>query len=153
MKTIIRRRVTLWNAAAHGDQPHDATLIYRRDNPFAVELILPLRAPDTVTNDRLLVHPGSRNGHISVFIPFSRALLIDGLEEPAGEGAVRVEPHIVDSGYISVTLPLTADGVEFYTERAPLEAFVDETLRMLPLGGEIPIADAALDRWLAGVTA
>lgn len=152
MRTIIRRRVTLWNAAAHGDQPHDATLIYRRDHPFAVELILPLRDPGAVTNDRLLVHPGNRD-EISVFIPFSRALLIDGLEVPSGEGAVRVEPHIVDTAYVSVTLPLTCDGVEFYTERAPLEAFVYDTLRMLPTGAEIPIADAALDRWLAGVTA
>ncbi|MEV0826388.1 SsgA family sporulation/cell division regulator [Nonomuraea rubra] len=153
MRTIIRRRLTLWNAAAHGDQPHAATIIYRRDNPFAVEIILPLHDPDTVTNDRLCVHPGNRDDEIAVLIPFSRALLIDGMEEPAGEGDVRVEPHIVDSGYIALTLPLTREGTEFYTERGPLEAFADETLRMLPLGDEIPIADAALDRWLDGVFA
>lgn len=146
MKTIVRRPLILWNAAQHGDQPHAATILFRRDNPFAVEIILPLHDPDTVTNDRLRIHPGprdefARNDEISVAIPFSRALLIDG-----------VAPHIVDSGYISLTLPLTAAGVEFYTERGPLEAFTDETLRMVPLGGEIAIADAELDRWLAGVT-
>lgn len=149
----MRRPLILWNAARHGDQPHAAAIVFRRDNPFAVEIILPLHDPDTVTNDQLRVHPGARDDEISVAIPFSRALLIDGMEEPAGEGDVRVAPHIVDSGYISLTLPLTVGGVEFYTERGPLEAFTDETLRMVPLGGEIAIADAELDRWLAGVIA
>ncbi|MFB4275694.1 SsgA family sporulation/cell division regulator [Nonomuraea sp. MTCD27] len=153
MKTTLSRPLTLWNAARHGDQPHAATITFRRDDPFAVEIILPLWDIDMVTNDGLRVDPDSRDDMVSVLIPFSRALLIDGLEDPSGEGAVRVEPHIVDSGYITFTLPLTADGVEFYTERAPLESFVDAALRMVPLGGEMPLADRELDCWLAEVTA
>jgi hypothetical protein len=152
MKKLIHKPLILWNAARHGDQPYAATIVYRQADPYAVEIVLPLHDVDAVTNDRLRVDPDSRDDAISVVITFGRALLLDGLDAPAGEGSVRVEPHIVD-GYITFTLPLTADGVEFYAEREPLEAFVDATCRMVPLGGEYDGAVDELDRWLAGVIA
>jgi hypothetical protein len=153
MRKILNRPLLLWNAARHSDKPYAATIVYRRDDPFAVEIILPLHDLDTVTNDDLRVHPGSRDDEISVLIPFSRALLVDGLEAPAGEGVVRVAPHEDDSDYIVVTLPLTAAGVAFYVERAALEAFVDATFRLVPLGGEVRLVDRDLGRWLSGVFA
>ncbi|MFI7126036.1 SsgA family sporulation/cell division regulator [Nonomuraea sp. NPDC050153] len=151
MNMTLRRPLILWAVTRDGDQPHAASIIFRRDDPFAVEIVLPLHDVDAVTNDQLRVDPDSRDDAISVVITFSRALLIDGLEAPAGEGQVRVEPHIVDSDYITIRLPLTADGVAFCTERAPLEAFVDATYRMVPLGGEKRLAAKELDRWLAEV--
>lgn len=136
MTKILRRPLILWNAARHGDKPYAASIIYRTDDPFAVTILFP-------------THRGS---DVQEFV-LGRALLIDGLEAPAGEGVVRVEPHIIDQDYISITLPTTSDGVEFYTSRAGLESFVDATLRRVPLGGELAPAASALDRWLAGVTA
>lgn len=121
-RKLIRRPLILWNATQAGDQPSAATIIFRRDDPFAV------------------------------VITFSRALLIDGLEAPAGEGAVRVEPTATDFDFITFTLPLTADGVRFYAERGPLEAFVDATYQIVPLGSELLLASKELDMWLIGVT-
>jgi len=153
MKGRLERRLLLWDASRHGIEPYRCTLVFRRDDPFAVDLVFPVRDITKVTNDELRVHPDSRDDAISVVVTFSRALLIDGLEAPAGVGEVRVEPHIVDRDYITITLPLTADGVEFYTERRSVEAFVDATCRMVPLGREPAMAGGELDRWLAEVTA
>jgi hypothetical protein len=149
----MERRILLWDASRHGIEPNRCTLTFRRDDPFAVDLVFPVRDTTKVTNDQLRVHPDSRDDAISVVITFSRTLVIDGMEAPAGHGTVRIEPHIVDRDYITITLPLTVEGVEFYTERRALEAFVDATCRMVPLGGELAPAGRELDRWLAEVTA
>ncbi|MFI7470540.1 SsgA family sporulation/cell division regulator [Nonomuraea sp. NPDC049646] len=153
MKKIVERQLLLWDASRHGVEPYRCTLVFRRADPFAVDLVFPVRDITKVTNDQLRVHPDSRDDAISVVITFSRTLVIDGMEAPAGAGTVRIEPHIVDRDYITITLPLTAAGVEFYAERRSLEAFVDATCRMVPLGAELAPAGRELDRWLGEVSA
>lgn len=116
----IRCQVTLWPVDEQEPRrPYCAVLSYRAADPYAVHLTLP-------RHDQ----PGART------MPFGRALFIDGLEKPSGDGVVRVEPHIVDRDYTALTLPVTRDGSQFYAERAPLERFLDATLRIVPLGGE-----------------
>ena len=137
MKELIRKPVLLWDAADHDAQPYAGTLIYRAADPFAVRLLVPDHDTDDL-DDMSLTE-----------IVFARDLLLIGIAEPTGDGAVRVEPHIVDREYPSLTLPVTRDGKEFYTERAPLEDFVTETCALVRCGSERPRVTAELDRWLA----
>jgi hypothetical protein len=134
MRDLIHRPLILWDAAKHGDDPYDAWIVYRADDPFAVTILIP---------DCDGVHE----------VVLGRDLLIDGLEEPTGEpGFPRVEPHGVRD-YSTLTLPV-GDGLrELYAERAEMEAFLGETCRMVPLNKQRPIARAELDRWLSEVTA
>lgn len=150
---MIRRPLILWRADRHGDKPYAASIIYRRDDPYAVTIALPLRPDDIDTAIDDLRVADSGGDSISVLISFARELLIDGCEAPCGEGTVRVEPHILDLAYVTITLPVTVDGVEFYTDRPPLESFTDATLQMVPSGGEPALVDQDLNRWLAGVLA
>jgi Streptomyces sporulation and cell division protein, SsgA len=133
MIEVIHRPLPLWDAARYGDEPYDAWIVYRAADPFAVTLLLP--GPDGVHE-----------------VVFGRALLIDGLEWPSGEGMVRVEPHEDDPDYL-ILWPTSRRDVLFYVERAQVEKFIDATYRVVPLGGELPLADKELDRWLAEVTA
>jgi hypothetical protein len=133
---MMQKFLLLWAADRPDVEPYNACLTYRKDDPFAVELLLPSQE-DTGTG--------------SVF--FSRALLIDGMETPTGEGRVRVEPHIVDRDYITISLLLEVGWREFYAERAALAKFIDATFRRVPLGGELKTAARELDRWLAEVSA
>ncbi|WP_165969581.1 SsgA family sporulation/cell division regulator [Nonomuraea terrae] len=134
MKTnFVHRPAILWVADRHDEQPYAASLVYRLSDPFAVELVLPRGDGRHVTK-----------------VLFGRALLIDGLEKPTGDGAVRIEPHIVDSDYITLTLPLNGRRQELYAERVKLEAFIDATFRLVPLGREKDLID--LDGWLLEVT-
>jgi hypothetical protein len=116
------------------DEPLPVWLLWESSDPYAVELIL-------VEPDR--------------DIPFeiARELLVDGLAEWAGEdGFVQVGPHDLDA-YITVRLPIDGAQREFYAERAVIDLFVDKTCKKVPLVQQRPIAEAALDRWLAGVVA
>ncbi|MGI5287998.1 SsgA family sporulation/cell division regulator [Nonomuraea polychroma] len=131
MTGLVRRPVTLWDAARHGDEPYMATITFRADDPYAVELDIPRRG---------------------VTVTFARDLIIDGLAWPSGDGVVRVEPHEDDSDYLILWPTVRRDRV-FYAERDAVEAFLEETCRMVPLNRQRPIARAELDRWLAEVTA
>ncbi|MEV0993382.1 SsgA family sporulation/cell division regulator [Nonomuraea sp. NPDC050202] len=136
MKTILRRPLILWDPSRHDDQPYTASIIFRRDDPYAVTILI----PDHDTNK---MHE----------VVIARALLIDGLMEPTGElGFAYVEPHAVQE-YVTLTLPLRNGLRELYAERVPLESFRDATCRMVPLPEQRPIAQADLERWLAGVAA
>jgi len=130
---LIHRPITLWDATRHSDQPHHAEIFYQVPDPFAVRILIP--------------NPGGRAHEVA----FSRALLIDGLEWRAGEGVVEVAVHEDDPDYIVLTLRSVAGGMTFYAERAQLEAFVDATFRLVPLGGELALARQELDCWLAEV--
>lgn len=132
---ILRRRLVLWDASAHDAKPYECTIIYRAADPFAVTLLV----PDHDSND-------------IAEVLFARGLLVDGFGEPTGDGAVRVEPHIVDRDYMTLTLPTTRDGKEFYTDLAPLQEFVDDTCALVPFGSELPPVKLDLDRWLTGAT-
>lgn len=135
MRSLIRRPLILWDADDHDAKPYTCTIIYRPADPFAVRLLV----------------PDHDNGDIAEIL-FARDLLLIGIHEPAGEGAVRVEPHIVDRDYMTLTLPATRDGKEFYTDLAPLQEFVDDTCVLVPSGSELPQVNVDLDRWLTGVT-
>ncbi|WP_433519015.1 SsgA family sporulation/cell division regulator [Nonomuraea sp. CA-143628] len=135
MTTLLRRSLLLWDAADHDAKPYTATFIYRVCDPFAVRLLVPDHGTNKVAE-----------------VVFARVLLIDGFTAPTGDGAVRVEPHIVDRDYMTLTLPTTRDGKEFYTERRPLQEFVIDTCAVVPSGSERPRVNAELDRWLAEAT-
>lgn len=134
--STIRRQIVLWDAAGHDRRPYCCTLIFEKRDPFAVRLLVPNHSTGRVAE-----------------IVFARGLLIDGADQPVGDGAVRVEPHIVDSSYSTLTLPVTRDGTEFYTKRAPLDTFVADSCALVPSGRERPRVNAEMDRWLAKVTA
>lgn len=128
MKDVIYKPLTLWDEPR---DPHAAALIYRPSDPFAVELNMPRVNRDAVS------------------VLFDRGLLIDGLAEPVGEGDVRIAPGDAD-GWISLTVPVDGERVEFYGARKVIDAFLDATLRRVPSGGELAPAAEDLDRWLAG---
>ncbi|WP_219471281.1 SsgA family sporulation/cell division regulator [Nonomuraea rhizosphaerae] len=128
MTRKIRELVLLWDAADPDDKPYAAMLGYRADDPFAVTLLMPSHDSDDVTE-----------------IVFARELLIDGLEQPTGAGEVRVEPHIVDRDYIT----LTCAGRQLFTERVVLERFVAATCALVPSGSECARVNRDLERWLA----
>ncbi|WP_433516492.1 SsgA family sporulation/cell division regulator [Nonomuraea sp. CA-143628] len=134
-RRTVRRSILLWDASGNDERPYRCFLIYRKRDPFAVTLLV----PDHTTTGKVTE------------VVFERGLLIEGFDQPAGDGAVRVEPHIVVREYTSLTLPVTRDGKEFYTERAPLEDFITETCALVRCGSELPQVNAELDRWLAGV--
>ncbi|MFC4122040.1 SsgA family sporulation/cell division regulator [Nonomuraea zeae] len=133
-RVSVRKPIILWEAAAGDQRPYFCLLIYRRSDPFAVTLLVPDHTTNKVTE-----------------VVFDRGLAIEGLDQPAGVGAVRIEPHLLDPLYSTYTLPLTPGGTEFFAERAPLEDFVLDTCALVPSGTERPQVTAALDRWLAGV--
>ncbi|WP_188188083.1 SsgA family sporulation/cell division regulator [Nonomuraea sp. SYSU D8015] len=134
MRKILNVPILLWNAARHSDEPYTATIVYRSDDPFAVEIVIP---------DHDGVHE----------VVLYRDLLIDGLEKPTGEsGFPLVKPHAVRD-YITLTVPCRGGLRELYAERDAVEAFLEKTCRMVPLNRQRPIARAELDRWLAEVTA
>ncbi|MFI7468662.1 SsgA family sporulation/cell division regulator [Nonomuraea sp. NPDC049646] len=154
MRKVAHRTLPLWDAACHDARPYNATLMYRADDPFAVEIILPVRDSRLAVGSRIFIYePETGRETPALLISFGRALLIDGLEQPAGAGVVRIEPHIVDRDYTTLTLPFGGGSREFFAERRRLEEFIDATFRVVPLGGEIRIADRALNRWLGEVTA
>ncbi|HUR74482.1 MAG TPA: SsgA family sporulation/cell division regulator [Sporichthya sp.] len=136
IRRTVRAQVVLWDAAGHDERPYTCTFIYRVCDPFAVRLLVPDPKSGTVAE-----------------VVFARELLIDGFSKPTGDGAARVEPHIVDRDYMTFTLPVTRDGKEFFTERAPMQAFVINTCALVPSGRELPRVNAELDRWLAEVSA
>lgn len=132
----VRAQIILWDAAGHDERPYCCVLIYQKADPFTVRLLV----------------PDHKSGKVAEIL-FARELLIDGFGAPTGDGAARVEPHIGDRDYITLTLPVTRDGKKFFTERAPLRDFVIDTCALVPSGSERPRVNAELDRWLAEVAA
>lgn len=120
MKNMIYKPFTLQDADRR--EPHAAAVIYRPSDPFAVELVMP------------------RVNHDAVSVLFGRALLLDGLEDAAGDGVVRIAPHDAD-GWISLTVPVDGQQVEFYASRKALEGFVNTTFRLVRLGREVEHMD------------
>lgn len=134
MRRTIRKLIILWDAAGE-ERPYCCFLIYRKRDPFAVTLLV----PDHTTTGKVTE------------ILFERGLLLIGIHEPAGDGAVRVEPHIVDRDYMTLTLPVTRDGREFYTDLGPMQEFVDDSCALVPSGSELAQVNLDLDCWLSEV--
>ncbi|MER0446979.1 SsgA family sporulation/cell division regulator [Streptomyces sp. Edi4] len=94
-------------------------LTYEATDPYAVRMTfhLPGDAPVTWT--------------------FGRELLLDGINEPAGDGDVRIEPSEPDELCdVHIKLQVGADRALFRAGVAPLVAFLDRTDKLVPLGQE-----------------
>ncbi|MEU3370689.1 SsgA family sporulation/cell division regulator [Streptomyces sp. NPDC006711] len=94
-------------------------LTYEAADPYAVRMTfhLPGDAPVTWT--------------------FGRELLLDGINEPAGDGDVRIEPSEPDELCdVHIKLQVGADRALFRAGVAPLVAFLDRTDKLVPLGQE-----------------
>lgn len=125
MTSFVHRAITLWTLTANGKtERHAASAVYVPEDPFAVEFVIP-----------------RRGGGIPHSVVFARALLVDGVDEPVGEGVVRVMPHLDLAGWLLLVLPIDGERVEFWAEQAPVEEFVDATLLLLPSSRELTQLD------------
>lgn len=103
-------------------------LAWRRTDPLAVELSL------TSTPD----HPALPRGRWVVLRDFLRY----GLEEPTGDGEVRISPE-VEQGAVSIRLARDGRPAWVQVPCATVRAFLDETEAILPSGEES--SEEALD--------
>ncbi|MEQ4724993.1 SsgA family sporulation/cell division regulator [Nonomuraea sp. B19D2] len=130
----VMQGLLLWSVDR---QPINAMVSYSVDDPFAVTL--------TFLDD---------SGRQTVSYVFGRALLIDGLEGPAGEDLILVGPHETAAGFTVLTLTPEHGAIPmaFYVATAVLRKFVDKTCALVPLGREIDHLDLdALIAQLLGV--
>ncbi|MEV7012017.1 SsgA family sporulation/cell division regulator [Streptosporangium sp. NPDC051022] len=134
MSATINQGLTLW-LADRPETPLAAVLSYSAADPYAV---------------RLAFIQGSRE---TTVYGFARSLLADGLYDPAGEGDVLVGPHTDYEPYLVLTLR-PAEGYPFacYVVREAIEAFVEKSYRLVPMGREHLDIDAAIARILGEVT-
>ncbi|MBC9714170.1 SsgA family sporulation/cell division regulator [Streptomyces sp. TRM66268-LWL] len=81
-------------------------------------------------------------GDAPVTWAFSRELLVDGINNPCGEGDVHIAPHGSDPLCDAlIRLQVGTDQALFKVSIAPLIAFLDRTDRLVPLGQERALAD------------
>lgn len=130
----VNQALTVW-AADRPETPLAAVLSYTAADPYAV---------------RLAFVQGSRE---TVVYEFARSLLAEGLYDPAGAGDVMVGPHEEYEPYLVITLR-PEDGYPFacYVAREAIEAFVEKSYRLVPMGREHLDIDAAIARILGEVT-
>ncbi|MEV7598344.1 SsgA family sporulation/cell division regulator [Kitasatospora sp. NPDC089797] len=83
---------------------------------------------------------------------FGRELLIDGLTRPVGEGDVRIGPTDHHPPEVSITLKSTIGSALLLASCGPLNAFLDRTDSLVPVGYESveQDIDAQLERILRG---
>ncbi|GAA2284307.1 hypothetical protein GCM10010145_65420 [Streptomyces ruber] len=120
MSTVIEQPVEARLVAAAPRMPSiPATLHYDRRDPFAVRMTFP--APATLEG-------------VDVCWTFARDLLVDGMEEHAGHGDVRVRPY----GYERLVVEFHApEGTAVVHVRADeVRRFLDRTTEEVPLGRE-----------------
>ena len=107
-------------------------LSWNRHDPLAVRVTLAAE-PD---------HPALPRGEWDVLRDFLRY----GIEEPTGDGAVRIRPDAAGQ----VALELAGPGRRCYTVHLPADVlctFLDDTERIVPTGAEAD--DAVLDALIA----
>ncbi|MFG2669504.1 MULTISPECIES: SsgA family sporulation/cell division regulator [unclassified Streptomyces] len=106
-----------------------AVLSYDRTDPFAIRMAFP--APATLEGTE-------------VSWEFSRELLAEGMDVPAGVGDVRIRPF----GYDRTVLEFhAAEGIAMvHVRTAELRRFLRRTQQLVPVGGEHRFLD--LDRSL-----
>ncbi|MCX5054311.1 MULTISPECIES: SsgA family sporulation/cell division regulator [unclassified Streptomyces] len=120
MSTVIEQPVEArLVAAAPRMSSIPAKLHYDRRDPFAVRMTFP--APATLEG-------------VDVCWTFSRELLTAGLEEPEGQGDVRVRPY----GYERIVLEFHApEGTAVVHVRSDeIRRFLDATNNLVPVGLE-----------------
>jgi Streptomyces sporulation and cell division protein, SsgA len=115
--------------------PVQASLRYEPMDPYAVHVVF---------------HAGGEEPCPEVSWSFARQLLVDGLNEPAGLGDVRVWPWLGDDGPVAALALSSPDGhALFEVPRESLEDFVARTYSQVPLGAESRYLD--LDATLANL--
>ncbi|MFD2467253.1 SsgA family sporulation/cell division regulator [Amycolatopsis silviterrae] len=68
---------------------------------------------------------------------FARDLLVAGLDEPTGIGDVRIRPDLSEDEALLTLEIESPDGyASFELERADLEAFLESSYELVPLGAE-----------------
>jgi len=131
LSTVIEQPVEARLVAAAPRMPSiPATLHYDRRDPFAICMTFP--APATLEG-------------VEVCWTFARELLSTGMEEPMGQGDVRVRPY----GYERTVLEFHApEGTAVvHVRTGELQHFLDRTTELVPVGTEHLQFD--LDRDLA----
>lgn len=131
MSTVIEQPVEARLVAAAPRMPSiPATLHYDRRDPFAVRMTFP--APATLEG-------------VEVCWTFARDLLSAGMEEPMGQGDVRVRPYGYDRTVLEFHAP---EGTAVVHVRAgELRRFLRRSAELVPAGTEHLQFD--LDRDLA----
>ncbi|KAB2975842.1 MULTISPECIES: spore wall synthesis regulator SsgD [Streptomyces] len=120
MSTVIEQPVEArLVAAAPRMQRIPATLHYDRRDPFAVRMTFP--APATLEG-------------VEVCWTFSRDLLLAGLEEPQGDGDVRVRPYGYDRTVLEFHAPEGTAVV--HIRSGEVRRFLRSTSELVPLGLE-----------------
>ncbi|MEE1754051.1 SsgA family sporulation/cell division regulator [Streptomyces sp. SP18CS02] len=107
-----------------------ATLKYDRDDPFAVRMAFPA--------------PAALEG-TEVTWAFSRELLAEGLDAPAGVGDVRVRPYGFDRTVVEFHAP---EGIAMvHIRTSEVRRFLKRAQHLVPVGQELQFLD--LDQNLA----
>ncbi|GGJ82691.1 hypothetical protein GCM10011583_12870 [Streptomyces camponoticapitis] len=81
-------------------------------------------------------------GDAPVTWAFGRELLIDGINEPSGDGDVYISPTEPEElSDVHIRLQVGAERALFRASAPPLVAFLDRTDRLVPLGQEMALGD------------
>ena len=103
----------------HGDAvPVDAVLGYDSADPFAVSVTFRVSAEEQVR------------------WVFARDLLVDGLDNPSGQGDVMIWPDAIDADVIVLSLTTPQGHALFKARRWILRDFVEQSLATVPAGTE-----------------
>ncbi|MER7490718.1 SsgA family sporulation/cell division regulator [Streptomyces sp. NPDC126497] len=120
MSTVIEQTVEARLVAAAPRMPSiPATLHYDRDDPFAVRMTFP--APATLEG-------------VEVCWTFARELLAAGMQEPEGQGDVRVRPYGYDRTVLEFHAPEGTAVV--HVRSGELRRFLEATGELVPTGLE-----------------
>jgi len=120
LSTVIEQTVEARLVAAAPRMPSiPATLRYDRDDPFAVRMTFP--APATLEG-------------VEVCWTFARDLLAAGMEEPEGDGDVRVRPYGYDRTVLEFHAPEGTAVV--HVRSGELRRFLEATGELVPTGLE-----------------
>ncbi|MFC4955255.1 SsgA family sporulation/cell division regulator [Streptomyces mauvecolor] len=108
---------------------------------FLVSEELSFRIPVELTYDAMDPYAVRMTFHLPGDAPvtwaFGRELLLDGINGPAGDGDVRVEPSGPEElSDVHIRLQVGGDHALFRAGAAPLVAFLDRTDKLVPLGQE-----------------
>jgi hypothetical protein len=120
LSTVIEQTVEARLVAAAPRMPSiPATLRYDRDDPFAVRMTFP--APATLEG-------------VEVCWTFARDLLAAGMQEPEGDGDVRVRPYGYDRTVLEFHAPEGTAVV--HVRSGELRRFLEATGELVPTGLE-----------------
>lgn len=81
-------------------------------------------------------------GDAPVTWAFGRELLVDGINEPSGDGDVYISPTQPEElSDVHIRLQVGSEHALFRVSAPPLVAFLDRTDRLVPLGQEMALGD------------